>query len=691
MAGPAIEERLSYTDRDYDTVLAELETLVRQTRPELWSDFFESNLGLALIQMNALIGDMLSYGQDALGAEIFLSTCRRYESALRFCRSVGYVPRSATPAEVTVAAVDFPDVITTQGGTVPAGSSIKSGDGYTYELLADAVIPAGSTFSSLSLIEGQSWQETFDPSVDPSQAVSTSRGVVADASWDVYVGTVSPLNKWTEVTNVAFETTPTDTYETSFDGDGKLIVKFGDGSAGKIPDDTITILYRTSNGADGNAPVASIRGSMTVNLTGGGTVSVTYENSNSAASGGEDRESLAELRNNVPAYIASQDKLITLQDYETNIPSVPGVALSFVDILVASYASNVLNVNVFDAEEVTFTSESPVDLIRSTVDYTRYVQMSQDRANDVQAFLRTRTMESVHHTIVRPTIAWVDIYLGNVVYDQEYDKDEVHAAITAAVVGAFEGGTGFSVRVSEVYNAVRDVLGVSHFYIERMIFDHLDGTAATGTIEFTGDVNPADTDTITISDGEQTATFEFDNNSTTSPGNVPVVIGADASETLENLMDAINENLLIRASEDRSASDPTLDLIHTRTGSQYNVPMTKNVANPVTLTGMAGGDDTLVQHIEDHRRNQEPVPDFWPPGPYVPGEPFDPPDPWEDGGQLPYEEIEDPEIIRVVSARRYYDETYLYNNEIYYNAGVGGAAAVQAINLRRLVFELVTQ
>jgi hypothetical protein len=106
---------------------------------------------------------------------------------------------------------------------------------------------------------------------------------------------------------------------------------------------------------------------------------------------------------------------------------------------------------------------------------------------------------------------------------------------------------------------------------------------------------------------------------------------------------------------------------------------------------MAGGDDTLVQHIEDHRRNQEPVPDLWPPGPYVPGEPFDPPSPWQDGGQLPYEEIEDPEIIKVVSARRYYDETYLYNNEIYYNAGVGGAAAVQAINLRRLVFELVTQ
>jgi hypothetical protein len=691
MAGPVIEGRLAYTNRDYDTVLAELETLVRQTRPELWSDFFESNLGLALIQLNALVADMLSYGQDALGAELFLSTCRRYESALRFCNSVGYVPRSASAAEVTVQAVNFPDAITTHGATVPAGSVITNEDGYSYELLEDAVIPAGSTFSSLSLREGQSWQDSFDPSVDPGQEVTTARGIVAEDSWEVYVGTVSPVNRWTEVSNVAFETTPTQTYETSFDGDGKLIIKFGDGSAGKIPDDTITVVYRTTNGSSGNSPVASIRGALTVNLTGGGTVSVTYENSNSAASGGEDRESLDELRVSVPAYIASQDKLITLQDYETNIPSVPGVALAFVDIQVASYASNVLNVNVFDSEETTFTSESPVDLVRSTVDYTRYAQMSQDRANDVQTYLRARTMESVHHTILRPTVAWVDIYLGNVVYDEEYDKEEVHAAVTAAVVAAFEAAGGFSIRVSEVYNAIRDVLGVSYFYIERIVFDHLDGTAATGTVEFTGDVNPADADWITISDGEQTVTFEFDNNSSVTPGNIPVVIGASASETLENLMDAINSYLLIRASEDRSATDPTLDLIHVRTGSQYNVPITKNVANPVTLTGMAGGDDTLVQHIEDHRRNQEPVPDLWPPGPYVPGEPFDPPSPWQDGGQLPYEEIEDPEIIKVVSARRYYDETYLYNNEIYYNAGVGGAAAVQAINLRRLVFELVTQ
>ncbi len=691
MAGPVIEERLSYTNRDYDTILAEIETLIRQTRPELWSDFFESNLGTALIQMNALVGDLLSYGQDALGAEIFLSTCRRYESALRFCRSVGYVPRSASPAEVTVQAVNFPDAITAQGGTVPAGSVIQNGDGFSYELLADAVIPAGSTFSSLSLSEGQSWEESFDPSVDPSQSVSTSRGIVAESSWAVYVGAVTASNRWTEVDNVAFETSATETYETSFDGDGKLIVKFGDGTAGKIPDDTITATYRTTNGAAGNSPVASIRGAMTVNLTGGGTVSVTYENTQSAASGGEDRETLAELRVNVPAYIVSQDKLITYQDYETNVPAIPGVALAFVDIEVASYASNVLNVNVFADETVDFMSESPVDLTRSTVDYTRYAQMSQDRANDVQAFLRARTMETVHHTILRPTVAWADLYLGNIVYDAEYDKETVHAAITQAVIDTFEASTGFAVRVSEVYNAVRDVLGVQYLYIERMIFDHLDGVAATGIIEFTGSVNPVDADTITIADGEQTETFEFDDNASTTPGNVLVVIGGTVNETLENLLNAINSNLLIRASEDTGASDPTIDLIHTLTGASFNLPMSKSPACPVTLTGMSGGSDTLAQRIEDHRRNQQPVPDPWPPGAYVPGEPFDPPDPWEDGGQLPYFEISDFVISRVEGTRNYYDETHLYNNAIYYNSGVGGVTAVQAINLRRLVFELVTQ
>ncbi len=38
----------------------------------------------------------------------------------------------------------------------------------------------------------------------------------------------------------------------------------------------------------------------------------------------------------------------------------------------------------------------------------------------------------------------------------------------------------------------------------------------------------------------------------------------------------------------------------------------------------------------------------------------------------------------------FYDETYLYNDEIYYDSVESPTSTIRAINLRRLVFDLVS-
>ena len=75
--------RLSFTSRDYASILAEVKALIRETRADLWSDFFDSNTGVALIELSALVGDMLSYGQDLTAQELFLSTSRHFASRAR--------------------------------------------------------------------------------------------------------------------------------------------------------------------------------------------------------------------------------------------------------------------------------------------------------------------------------------------------------------------------------------------------------------------------------------------------------------------------------------------------------------------------------------------------------------------------------------------------------------------------------
>lgn len=692
-AAEATAFRFKYTSRDFESIVEELLDFVTQTRPSEQSDFFNSNLGIMLIQLVALVGDLVSFGQDIVAIEVFLATARRLESALRFARSVGYLPRSATSATVKVDGLSLPDTVVTNGATVPQGSVIPGADGVQYELLDDAVIPPGATATSLILTEGQSRSDEEDHTNQPGQEVVTTQGVVAQDSWDVFVGDPdNPANEWTQVDAVAQELSATETYEVFFDGEGKLHVVFGDGSAGKIPDDTITVRYRTTAGRGGNAPINAIKGSLRVDVGGGlGTATIVYQNTEENAAGGLDRESLEEMKVNIPAFIRSLDKIISLLDYDTRTLSVAGVSLVLSDISVASFSTNIVRVHVWDEEDVTFTSESPQSLTRSDAPYTRYALLPFTRVATIQAFLRPRTVVSVQNTIVRPDIAFVDLYLSNVRFDPGFDSSDVHQNLTDAVVQVFEDATGFAIRIADLYTAIDNAQGVKSFFIDRIVFEHLVLQEATGTIELTA--QPDDGDQVLVNDGFATLIFEFDDDATFTSGAIDVTIGATSRDSLLNLIAKINANTSIIATEDLAATNPTADLIHRAGGTKFNLAITLSPAGAsarITVTGMAGGSDDAETRLDDHRRDQSPIPDPFPPGAYTPGEPFVPGGgAWADGGQPPYLELQDLLIESARNRLRRYDEEFLYNNEIFYDAGTSILTAVQAINLRRLVFELV--
>jgi len=283
--------KISYTSRDFTKIRADLDALVQATRPDDYTDFFTANLGELLIDMLAYMGDLHSYGQDITAQEVFLPTMRRLESALRFAGSVGFIPRSSTAASVVVTAVDLPANVVSFGGIARAGSSITGANGLKYELIEDATIIPGSSSASFTLQEGASFTETFTPTQQPNQAFTVQRGIVEQDSWEVFVGNPNdPLNKWTQVINVLFETSDTNTYSVSFDGNGRLTVTFGNGAAGLIPRQTVTISYRTTSGSAGNSGVATIRGSLQVDVIGTGTTAaIRVSNPAQAATGGQDR------------------------------------------------------------------------------------------------------------------------------------------------------------------------------------------------------------------------------------------------------------------------------------------------------------------------------------------------------------------------------------------------------------------
>lgn len=117
---------------------------------------------------------------------------------------------------------------------------------------------------------------------------------------------------------------------------------------------------------------------------------------------------------------------------------------------------------------------------------------------------------------------------------------------------------------------------------------------ATGTITFTG--NPADADTLDIDDGTLVVRFEFDDDgSILGTSDVAVAIGADALETAQNLIRAINDygvggfrQFQIEATLDNTGANPVVDVKHTLPGTVGNNVMT-DVSAALTVSGLAGG------------------------------------------------------------------------------------------------------
>lgn len=797
--------KLSFTARDFVTMRAEMLAIIKSTRPDAYSDFSQSDLGVMLVEMAALVGDTISFGQDQIAGEMFLATCRRLDSALRFARSVGYTPRLATGAEVTVKSLSVPDALLLNGGTIPKGAKLTGQNGLTYELLEDLEIAAGVGTVRASLRQGTSIREEFAATAQQNQTITVSTGVVEDGSWVVYVGdpTISG-NDWVQVDNVEFETSPSKTYDVSVDADGRPTFRFGSGNAGLVPTDTITVDYRTCDGAAGNAPVSSIKGALKVNLASPatGTVSVTFENrdedslvddgtqlhegesqgttnnaatqtgtlentpvqsgtlsltfvlaggagtivlqdtglgvftvvSNStaltlsssavtystgawtatfsavlaaggtiaatyfaivaggvdgativgAASGGADRESLVELKVNIPAYIRSQDRVMTVDDYNTVLRRLPGIALSLVDRYVASYSANMVKVNVWGKETVSVATES-YDGSSAVVEYDRYAQVQDDRINEIQAFLSTRTVLSIHNIILRPAMLWVDVYLGPVTYDKRLAVADVRLAIAEAIVSVFESGTGFVIRLADIYDAVRATNGVRYFTIQRLAT----GTQATSA-EVQGQTTTSPTVAGTLLDPVAT------------PGSVVVTIEQPTANVI--LQDNGAGGWTVTGGTLAVASG-SIDYVTggwTATMSANLVPNQRVLASYANVTEDLRHDQLVT--LDTTTDN-----DAWPPPPVAITSPVTTPPfkdgvplsatrlgatqspPYLGGDVLTYAKLRDITISAAVTETHYYDETYQYNNEILYDSLESITSDVRAINLRRLVFDLIPE
>lgn len=328
-----ITQRASdFTSRDFDSWILELRARANTAFPG-WTDYNTANFGNMLLEMYAHTLDVLSFTQDQQYRETRIVFARLRRSMIGLGKLVGFTLPGATVATADLEITIADGVPRATSITIPKGTVIQTPDleqRVEFDLLADVVIPAGSTQVTLAG-SANSRERSQDLTADgsPSQPFILAQTPYVGGSADGNV--VFGVDTYTEVDNF-LSSGPTDThFRVDVDDNEQGTLVFGDGINGKQPLGAGSVIYRTGGGSAGNVDPNTLREFRDTNrypTVSGEQVALLVRNP-VQASGGVDRMSVEEARIAIPASVrTSGNRSVTRDDFEDNALKVRGVARS---------------------------------------------------------------------------------------------------------------------------------------------------------------------------------------------------------------------------------------------------------------------------------------------------------------------------------------------------------------------------
>jgi hypothetical protein len=420
-----VKQGINYTSRNFADIRTELVNMVRQYYPDIFNDFNDASVGMMLLELNAAVGDMLSFNTDRMFQETQIDYAQERKSILSMARTFGLKIPGKRPS-MTI--VDFSVTLPVLGDTfdisyapiISSGSQV-SGGGKIFETAND--IDFSNPFT-VGGIPNRLILPNFNSNGALVNYTITKREIVVNGYSKIFTKTMSNAditpflevvlpednilsidsvitldgtsfagepsnnlfndinNKWFEVDALAEDkifiednTKITDNAgvrpgkwisvtkkfirEYTDLGFTKLIFGGGSQNVGSIsdfdtnaslvnqignfinnmslgqthkPNTTMFIKYRVGGGADTNLGPNILKNLGIVNISVNGSDSKINGlvkkslkvNNLFPAVGGKNEPSLEELRNMVRYNFASQNRAVTIKDYQTRITQMPG-------------------------------------------------------------------------------------------------------------------------------------------------------------------------------------------------------------------------------------------------------------------------------------------------------------------------------------------------------------------------------
>ncbi|VFQ46332.1 baseplate J/gp47 family protein [Desulfoluna butyratoxydans] len=351
---------VDYMARDYDSLLRAMQELISSRLPEWRPGESEADFGNVLLELFAHMGDILSYYQDRVATESFLSTARTRRSVIDHLKLIGYSLATASPASCTLE-LSFPAscraVIAIEKGHAFTTASDSGAPSVRFEYTRDTplVIDCGALAvdpstqrkhlrknpvtgtGGVPVEEGRLVKEEHLGLSDGGRnqrfplgrtgLILRAAGTSGKRHRDILVTTRlgDAVTQWTLQESLAFSRNNQKDYVIEIDDRDRATILFGDGAFGAVPESgaEITATYRVGGGIMGNVPAGAIR-----NIADAAPLSINGATviQSEAATGGADRESIEHAVMHAPSVFRSLKRAVTEEDYKALALNLKGVA-----------------------------------------------------------------------------------------------------------------------------------------------------------------------------------------------------------------------------------------------------------------------------------------------------------------------------------------------------------------------------
>ena len=508
---------VDYMARDYDSLLQSMRALIPDKLPE-WTDYnSEADFGNVLLELFAHIGDILSYYQDRIANESFLSTAQSRRSIIHHLRLIGYRLSTAAPASTTLR-VFLPakctDILTITKGAAFATKSQQENPSVRFEYTQQEdrtvdcnTLPldqwTGMKYLDLPVEEGRLIKDEVLGISDGSRnqqfrlahagLILRSLGPAQAVNKDIILTTTlgAVIEEWTPRESLAFGREEQKDFAVEIDEQDRATVIFGDGDFGWIPRKgaTIKATYRVGGGARGNVPANTIKTIVDASQL---TLLGAKVSNSTPATGGAERESIDHAVQCAPAIFRSRRRAVTAEDYQALALDYKGVgkvraaagSWNTVTLYVApeggGYVSDVLRANLL----AYFEDKRPITTLIE-IENVSYAKIYVTALIGIKPYYTPESVREQVQNNAGSLLAFANVDFGQTLYlSKFYEAIEAIEGIDHVTITQFQRAEKLPVKEEiKVESSGKIELGVNE--IARIPNDPEDGPDYGGGIQVT--------------------------------------------------------------------------------------------------------------------------------------------------------------------------------------------------------------